>query len=1046
MTSSKLAMTALVVCLLLMPFSDAGNAASRARKYAPSGASGETTATKVDKDGRPVEIVKKDQSGKVVERRTLEYDNQGNSVATTRGPDGKVAGTESRDKSGKLLGSTSVQYSSDNVITSTKDVQGRVTASSTVDKGGRLVSESAVTYDKAGNALTITTTKNKDGTVTVESRNAAGHREVIVRHSDGREISSRAWQGSSSGSTSTTPYRESITTYDKQGNSTTTTSYPGGNKETVNRDKSGKFVSSTSVQYSGDIVITSSKDAHGLNNFSRTVDKSGRLVAEVTYDQGGNAISYHKIEKDKSGSTFETTFKEGKSSAVTRGPDGKILSEVTIPDRIANETLLAHQDPSRKSKAEFDLKRYDINALKPGETPTRPSLQDMVVPSHIQGVANLMGISVPAPPSADRWADARFGTIFSHLAQAQDQGAGGSTLYHGGLLNGSGLLKTESMSGMSAFVKDKIGGSSTESGAMSASDILSRVASGKRSLTGFPELPTIRQDSQGNSIATTRHPDGSKTAIKQDRDGRILSWQELAPNGKLVSNSVTTYDSWGNGQRRTTGPDGKLTLSETLDHLGRQLTVTKLDLQGKVVASRNWKYLPDGGAEAVTHAAGNTETVSYNAKGNLTSQSRRDSAGKVWGTDVFTYGATDQMTSHVKTTPSGTQISDYATGGNLTSRVSKDSAGKVLMSEKWTYDRAGKVANYESTGSLLSSQLMKNSSGTSIMGKSITYLPDGGSIATTKGPNGQITGTVVTDKNGKPTKTTVLTYGKDGKLSSTETVTFNDKGQVASHTKTQADGKTVSVAATAPSGAKPSTPTMTKPATPVGGSVVPGKLPASGPGQATTPKTGSTAATKAIDLKAPSFADKTTTPTTTSPASTTTGKPPTDATKLGGTATVKPSVTPATTGAQSAKVQPSTTTVKQTTSASTTTSTKTTTDPKASLKPAEFGVKKDSGTGQTAKVQPSATTTAKQSTSTSTTTTVKSGVAPVSTSAHSAKVQPSSATVKQTTPTSTTTTKSSGTKAQTAAETATQKTTTQPVQTTPVVQPVRPPVATPGRK
>lgn len=135
-----------------------------------------------------------------------------------------------------------------------------------------------------------------------------------------------------------------------------------------------------------------------------------------------------------------------------------------------------------------------------------------------------------------------------------------------------------------------------------------------------------------------------------------------------------------------------------------------------------------------------------------------------------------------------------------------------------------------------------------------------------------------------------------------------------------------------------------------------------------------------------------------------------------------------------------------TSTTSTTTSTKTTTDPKPSLKPAEFGVKKDTGTGQTAKVQPSAGTT-KQPSSTTTTSTSKTGVAPAPSSSQSAKVQPSPATVKQTTSsTSSTTTKSSITKAQTGTETATQKTTTQPVQTIPVVQPVRPPVATPGRK
>ncbi|MEW6531983.1 MAG: hypothetical protein AB1473_14190 [Thermodesulfobacteriota bacterium] len=1060
-------------------------------------------------DGKVLKAIERDANGKTLKYTTTTYDKDGN--VTTKTQDRKVLSEVVTDKNGKIVSSYKLEQdgmkvetfkinpdgstfsevkSKDGSKTETKAPDGKITTKSTgpdgkilseleTDKNGKILSSYKVEKDKSGNTLetrlkvnpdgsTLSSVKDKNGTKT-EDKRPDGKVTTTVSGPDGKLVSMVATDKSGKilesykveKDKSGNPV-ETRVTYDAGGNSTTLTKTKSGTSE-IGKSADGKLLGAIERDLGGKIVqrTEASYDSHG--KLTTTITGSdGILVSKVETDKSGKLLSSYKVAKDKSGNpveTSETYYPDGKISAtvksksktseVMKGADGKVLqsveTELDSSGRMVSKVWKSSTGDVVETKVKYAPNGNSTTTVKSNSGTSETIKQaDGKVLNEVK-TDRSGNITASYKFEKDKSGNTIETTLKDGIKGTVTKGPDGKIL--------SSEEKDKSGKVVSSYYlkKDKSGDTvevSHKTNSDGSSVTSTKDKRGALSVTQKPDGTTIysttgpdgkllktstyEKDKSGGKVETEvqYRPDGSTTTVKDKNGTTVTRVTETAgekrlyvaesdAKGQTIKTTLTTQTTDGVTKTSVTGPDGKL------------LSDVHTEKSGKVIFSSSNTYNDDG---SYTSTGIGTDGKSY--------VTVKDKAGKtISRTSAGEGGAQHATTWDGK---GGWKSVDTKGGAFQTSFERILNTDGTKQDTRISADGSTRVTNRDSMNREIS-YVLRDASGTALNVSFYTYDESGGRTRTTTYPDNRIVNAKYR-ADGKVTEQTWI--DGSGKITQAATYTYDQAGQRTGATQTDATGKTSIYRYEGEKSIFVSEKMGPPPTVPADLPIASSRKPSTG-AAAVSP---GPAATKSAAGASPGVPSKSSTPQTAK-----TGTPPTS---FAGKPAVKidppgtpPGYDPATYDppGKPPVATPSTTagSSKVTSKGSTTgtASTKTTTDAKASLKPADFGAKKDSGTVQAAKVQPSAAPT-KQTGSTSTpTTTSKTGVTPAATGAQATKAPTPAATVKQTTPAAaTTTTKPSVTQAQTGADTTAQKTTTQPVQTVPVVQPVRPPVATPGRK
>ena len=241
-------------------------------------------------------------------------------------------------------------------------------------------------------------------------------------------------------------------------------------------------------------------------------------------------------------------------------------------------------------------------------------------------------------------------------------------------------------------------------------------ADGTRSVT-YSSLSTQGASTVGNSV--TYHPgtSDSRTVNYTYKSSAVpdtfhlsgLAVQEV-PDAAWTFSASPRLDTWSRGGSQLGAISWSATRSATVTRLGAQGTASTFEnvewnptgtvagrsearFEGGALHWTTYGYGPDGQITRQTDALGGVQTWTYDARGNLVSETDPDGART-----RYTYGTSGGSRDRVvqEISPSGSEIlRSYDASGNMLVQEQVLNVGNQRARTSWTYDVQGRVTREE---------------------------------------------------------------------------------------------------------------------------------------------------------------------------------------------------------------------------------------------------------------------------------------------------------------------------------------------------------------
>ncbi|MFF3159515.1 hypothetical protein [Streptomyces sp. NPDC057910] len=736
--------------------------------YAGAGGKTRTTAESAVFDDHGRQTGRTDVTGA---KTKLEYGAFGQLVkSTTTGSDGTVAVTEN------------TLTPDGRTITATKDLTGgkgetpkaRTVTEYRTDEHGELAQKTVVWAEGArpegdqgpekGTETYEQTVDAEAGTKTLKVTTPAGTTSQVTYLATGETVSETDLAG-----------RTTVREYDAAGRVVKETA-PGGLTTTTVHTPAV-----TTVTGPDGYVTVQKRDVLG-----RTVEEADNVADDGTRSGKPDARTVKKTVYSDNGRTATVTDGPGRVTVVTQDLQGRPvktvapngMTELTAYDDAAHTKTTAtlpagESDPAKArvtSVEKFDDADRQISAATThaDKTPVpassqvfdglgrvKETLSGDVATTPVYGAGGIPEKTVLTPrskdfPGPETVAKTRADLTGEPVVKTLDQGAG----------DRSGTTVKRDDAGRVVEEKD---------------------ADGKTTTTAY---------NKRGEVAKTTGPDGTTTVFTyDDATGRVLETVTVSGDGKRSEKTAYTYDQ---ATGRVTGVYDPADKANTLISYKHSFTGKVLEVAYPDGKKTGQGFDRHGQLTTTTDITGATTAYAYNRDGTLKSAVQKTADGRTTLAEVaYTYDGLGRITK-VERGNKSTTVYGYNDAGQITSDKTTRADGSVLTEAAYTYDSHGNLTHRTDTRPETTSQdtpATSQGEGAGVDGK------NSGGTAGTDGDAGggvgrddkgavknattstayrydaydRLTGSTLTDADGRPVVETVYTLNTSGDVTGTET-------------------------------------------------------------------------------------------------------------------------------------------------------------------------------------------------------------------------------------------------------------------------------------